>query len=98
MDALCRADCCWGRVLGATSAIAQSVRDDSAYRQEAAELHARVHALMQRGLQAETDVEQLSVAEEQLLLERRVHALSEDVEHADLVRRRAEHLGTKICY
>jgi hypothetical protein len=68
----------------ATSAPAQSVRDDSAYSHEAAELHARIYALLQRGIRADTDTEQLSVAEEQLLLVRRVHALSEDAERADL--------------
>jgi hypothetical protein len=66
------------------TALPQQDGPDTVYRAEYFELHSKVQSLMHRAFNSRTDEERMPIAEEQLLLMRRVHALGEEVDRANL--------------
>ncbi|MFL9911915.1 hypothetical protein [Paraburkholderia sp. RL17-337-BIB-A] len=66
------------------TALPQQDGPDTVYRSEYFELHSKVRSLMHRAFNATTDEQRMPIAEQQLLLTRRVHALGEEVDRANL--------------
>lgn len=71
-------------IVSPATALPQQDGPDAVYRSEFFELHSKVRSLMRRAFNATTDEQKMPLAEEQLLLTRRVHALGEEVDRANL--------------